>query len=54
METTPMGPSVIVAFLPILFTGLAIVVIVLVIRFFIRLGADVRAIRTILEEKQGE
>ena len=55
METVTHMPAcqgLLVNVLPLLFMGGIIVLIVLAIRYFIRLGKDVQAIRKLLEDKQ--
>ena len=55
METVtniPACQGLLVNALPLLFMGGVIVLIVLAIRYFIRLGKDVQAIRKLLEDKQ--
>ena len=55
METVthmPAGQGLLVSILPLILMGGIIVMIVLAIRYFIRLGKDVQAIRKLLEDKQ--
>ena len=55
METVTNAPAcqgILVNIVPLIFMGGTIVLIVLAIRYFIRLGKDVQAIRKLLEDKQ--
>jgi len=51
---TDYGPFFMSSILPLLLLAGEIVLIVLAIRYFIRLGSDVRAIRKILEENSSK
>jgi len=55
METVAQAPACqcfLVTLLPVIFLVVSVAVLFLVIRYFIRLGNDVRAIRQLLEEQR--
>lgn len=57
METVthmPAGHCAIVNVLPIIFLVVSVAILVLAIRYFIRLGSDVRTIRQLLEERKAQ
>lgn len=57
METvthTSTGLAIIVSLLPVIFLVVSVIIIILVVRYFIRLGNDVKVIRQRLEERKDQ
>jgi len=57
METVtqmPAGQCTLVNLIPFIFLVVSVAILVFVIRYFIRLGSDVRAIRQLLEERKAQ
>ena len=54
MTHMPAGQCTLVNLLPIIFLVVSVAISVLAVRYFIRLGTDVRAIRQLLEERKAQ